>query len=189
MRQRQQTNSTHVKRSHSQKTRSLRATLLCSVVMLAACSGGQYGDLDAFVEQVKSQQKGHIAPLPEIKTFETFVYESKELRNPFTPSLDESLATMDDSGLQPDQNRKREPLEQYPLDSLIFVGHLEKSGVQWGLITAPDSTIYRVQTGNFIGKNYGKIISISETTIKLVEIIPSGTGSWIDREASLVLSE
>ena len=189
MQQALQTNDTDMKKPLAQKLAYLRPLLLCGVVVLCACSRGQYGDLDSFVEQVKAQQKGRIAPLPEIKTFETFVYDADELRNPFAPSLKEDLAHINDSGLQPDLNREREPLEQYPLDALSFVGHLKKSGEEWGLITAPDDTIYRIQVGNYLGNNYGKITSISETNITLVEIIPSGTGNWIDREASLVLSE
>jgi len=161
---------------------------VASLLTLSACSGGRYGDLEAFFEEVRSQPKGRIEPLPEVTPYETFAYKPKELRDPFVQYIEE-LITYADSGLRPDVNRKREPLEQYPLDTLEFVGHLEKSGVRWGLVSAPDKSVYRVQIGNYIGKNYGKIVSINETSIKLVEIIPSGSGSWVDREASLALNE
>ena len=164
------------------------ALFIAALLTLSACSSGRYGDLEAFFEEVKSQSKGRIEPLPEVIPYETFVYKSKGLRDPFVQYTEE-VASYSDSGLRPDMNRKREPLEQYPLDTLNFVGHLEKSGVRWGLVSAPDKSVYRVQVGNYVGKNYGKIVSISETSIKLVEIIPSGTGSWVDREASLALNE
>lgn len=163
-------------------------TFCMSLLVLSACSGGKYGDLEAFFEDVRSQPKGRIKPLPEVAPYETFAYNPKELRDPFVQYVEE-LVSYTDTGLRPDMNRKREPLEQYPLDTLEFVGHLEKSGVRWGLVSAPDKSVYRVQVGNYVGKNYGKIISITETSIKLVEIIPSGTGSWVDREASLALNE
>lgn len=159
-----------------------------SLLTLSACSGGRYGDLEAFFEDVRSQPKGRIDPLPEVVPYETFAYTPKQLRDPFVQYIEE-LVSYADTGLRPDMNRKREPLEQYPLDTLNFVGHLEKSGIRWGLVGAPDKSVYRVQIGNYIGKNYGKIVSITETSIKLVEIIPSGTGSWVDREASLALNE
>ena len=162
--------------------------LAAGLLSLTACSGGRYGDLEAFFEEVRSQPKGRIDPLPEVLPYETFVYKPAEVRDPFVQYIEE-LVTNIDSDLRPDMNRKREPLEQYPLDTLEFVGHLEKSGVRWGLISAPDKSVYRVQIGNYVGKNYGKIVSINETSIKLVEIIPSGTGSWVDREASLALNE
>ena len=173
---------------HSTTATYAKVTLMLSTALiLSACSSGRYGDLDSFIEEVKTSQKGRIDPLPEIKPYETFAYNPSEMRDPFTPHVEE--IAMIDSGMRPNMNRKREPLEQYPLDTLIFVGHLEKSGARWGLVASPDSSVYRVQVGNYIGKNYGKIISITETNIKLVEIIPSGTGGWIDREASLALSE
>ncbi|MDH5408992.1 MAG: pilus assembly protein PilP [Gammaproteobacteria bacterium] len=173
---------------HSTTAHYFKAILvLGSILILSACSSGRYGDLDSYIEEVKASQKGRIDPLPEIKPYETFVYKPEEVRDPFVPHVEE-VASIDTS-LRPNMNRKREPLEQYPLDTLIFVGHLEKSGARWGLVASPDSAVYRVQVGNYIGKNYGKIISITETNIKLVEIIPSGTGGWIDREASLALSE
>ena len=175
-------------KQHHSITAFLKTTLVLSTALvMTACSSGRYGDLDSYIEEVKSSQKGRIDPLPEIKPYETFVYKPEEVRDPFVPHVEE-VASIDTS-LRPNMNRKREPLEQYPLDTLIFVGHLEKSGARWGLVASPDSAVYRVQVGNYIGKNYGKIISITETNIKLVEIIPSGTGGWIDREASLALSE
>ena len=166
----------------------VRILFVAGLISMSACSDERYNDLEAFFEEVRSQPKGRIEPLPEVLPYETFAYKPSELRDPFVQYVEE-LVSYTDSDLRPDMNRKREPLEQYPLDTLDFVGHLEKSGVRWGLISAPDKSVYRVQIGNYVGKNYGKIVSISETAIKLVEIIPSGTGSWVDREASLALNE
>ncbi len=165
-----------------------RVVFITSILALTACSGGRYGDLESFFDDVRSQPKGRITPLPEVMPYKTFTYNAKELRDPFVPHIEE-LVSYINTGLRPDMNRKREPLEQYSLDTLDFVGHLEKSGIRWGLVSAPDKSVHRVQIGNFVGKNYGKIISITETSIKLVEIIPSGSGSWVDREASLALNE
>lgn len=169
-------------------TRLGRAVFITGLLSLSACSGGHYGDLEAFFEDVRSQPKSRIDPLPEVVPYQTFAYNPRELRDPFVQYIEE-LVSYTDTGLRPDMDRKREPLEQYPLDTLEFVGHLEKSGVRWGLVSAPDKSVYRVQVGNYVGKNFGKIVSISETSIKLVEIIPSGSGSWVDREASLALNE
>jgi type IV pilus assembly protein PilP len=63
-----------------------------------------------------------------------------------------------------------------------------KSGL-WGLIKASDGTIHRVRVGNYIGKNYGKIIRISNDKIELTEIVPDKPGSWREQSASLALSE
>ena len=158
-------------------------------LVLSACGSQQHSDLDAYVQDVKRKTKGRIEPLPEVKTYESEVYDAAELRDPFTPYAEEPSEELTVPGPVPDMNRKREALEAFPLDSLAFVGHLERDGTLWGLVQAPDDSIYRVSVGNHLGKNYGEILNISESTISLKEIIPNGSGGWVEREASLALTE
>jgi len=160
-----------------------------TAMLLLSCSSQQYSDLDNYIEDVKRKTKGRVEPLPEVKTYESYVYQAQELRDPFTPYQEEPSEELAQPGIVPDTSRKREALEAFPLDSLAFVGHLEKGGVLWGLISAPDQSIYRVQVGNYLGKNFGEILSISESSIMLKEIIPNGSGGWVEREASLALTE
>lgn len=171
---------------------SLTAKCLLLVVFAAyvtGCSSQQHGDLDAYIEDVKRKTKGRIEPLPEVKTYESQPYSATDLRDPFTPYEEEPSEEFAQPGIQPNMQRKREALEAFPLDSLNFVGHLEKDGTLWGLVTAPDKSIYRVSVGNHLGKNYGEVMSISESSILIKEIIPSGSGGWVEREASLALTE
>ena len=165
--------------------------LLAAPLFLAACSGEQHGDLRAYVNKVKAREGKPIKPLPEVKPYETFVYLDEDRRDPFSQYIEEVRNTRaQDSGISPDIERKREALEEFPLDSLKYVGTLEKKGIKWALVSAPDTTVYRVQVGNHMGTNYGEILDITETEIKLKEIIPNGaTGGWVDRMASLSLSE
>ena len=165
--------------------------LLAAPFFLAACSGEQHSDLQTYVKKVKARKGKPIKPLPEIKPYETFVYLDEDRRDPFSQYLEEVRSELaEDSGIRPDIDRKREALEEFPLDSLKYVGTLEKKGIVWALVSAPDETVYRVQVGNHMGTNYGEILEITETEIKLKEIIPNGaTGGWVDRMASLSLSE
>ncbi len=165
--------------------------LLTAPFFLVACSGEQHGDLRAYVKKVKAREGKPIKPLPEVKPYETFVYVDEDRRDPFSQYIEEVRDTQAaDSGIRPDIERKREALEEFPLDSLKYVGTLEKKGIVWALVSAPDDTVYRVQVGNHMGTNYGEILEITETEIKLKEIIPNGaTGGWVDRLASLSLSE
>ncbi|MFO8023540.1 pilus assembly protein PilP [Thiohalophilus sp.] len=157
-------------------------------LLITACGGPEHADLQEYVQQVKDKKKGRIDPLPEVKPYKTFTYVPEDMRDPFVPFIQETVQESPlNSDLQPDTNRKREALEQFSLDSLVFVGHLEKDGVLWGLISAPDSTVYRVREGNYIGQNYGEIQEISETQILIEEIVSDGSGGWIEREASLSL--
>ena len=165
----------------------VRAIIVSSVVLLVGCSGNQHGDLETYINEVKSRKSGRIPALPEVKPYEVYAYQAHNYRDPFTTYIDE--VPSDSGANRPDINRKREALEQFPLDTLSFVGHLEKSGVRWGLVGAPDKSVYRIQVGNFLGKNYGEILAISETAIEIKEVIPDGAGGWVDRKASLSLSE
>lgn len=167
------------------------STILCLSLIMSGCSSDNTSDLKDYVDEIKSRPKGRIPPLPEITPYETYLYQVSHLRDPFTQFVAEEEASLEiqDSGLHPNLNRKREELEQYSLDSLKFVGNIVKGGKTWALVTAPDNAVYRVLPGNHMGSNYGEIISITEDAIILKEIIPNGVGGWTEREASLDLSE
>ncbi|HID49977.1 MAG TPA: pilus assembly protein PilP [Chromatiales bacterium] len=180
-------------RHHKKYSRRHTAGLLLLALALAAtgCGTEQHGDLKAYVKKVKARKGGKIEPLPEVKPYDTFVYVDEDRRDPFSPYFENVREEIPiDTGIRPDMNRKREALEEFPLDSLKYVGTLQKKDTLWALVSAPDNTVYRVQVGNHMGSNYGEIIAITETEIKLKEIIPNGaTGGWVDREASVSLSE
>lgn len=169
------------------------AALVALSSVLAGCSTSNTQDLQEFVKATRNKQNSRIEPLPEFKPYETFLYQASNLRNPFAPSvsgqLDRMLKPEDGSGIHPDVNRPREALEDYPLDTLRMVGTLEQDGNSWALVQASDNTIHRVQPGNYLGQNHGKIIHIDEYEIELMEIVPDGLGGWMERPASLALSE
>jgi type IV pilus assembly protein PilP len=160
---------------------------------VSACST-DISDLRTFVDEAKKSQKAKVAPLPEIKPYETFRYAANHLRDPFEPftptqpTKTVKVGSKTGSGPKPIEGRAREALESYPLDVLRMVGILEQSNTMWALLKGSDGTIHRVQTGNYIGQNHGKILSISEDKISLTEIVPDGLGGWIERPASLALA-
>lgn len=163
------------------------ALLLAGLLLLGGCSSS-YGDLDKWIAETKERTKGQVGALPVVKTYDAFAYAAKDMRDPFTPYQEEPVEQKQQlAGPRP--GWVREALEQFPLDSLAFVGTLEKNGVQWGLVQGPDQTIYRVQVGNHLGKNYGEIVSINEQSILLKELIPNGSGGWVAREATLALPQ
>ncbi|HHO67593.1 MAG TPA: pilus assembly protein PilP [Gammaproteobacteria bacterium] len=176
---------------HGRAARPLAGLLL--TLSLAACSSSNTEDLQTYVEQVKSRQHARIDPLPEFAPYETYLYQASNARDPFTPPSysrpSRGRAVASNNGLAPDLNRAREPLESEPLDSLRMVGTLEKAGDTWALIRMSDSTIHRVQPGNYVGQNYGKIVRITESEVEVTEIVPDGLGGWMERQASLALSE
>jgi len=156
----------------------------CALALLAGCTRGDT-ELREWVAREKAQPGAPIAPLPVLKTFETFEYSDQSMRDPFSPSLDELPAG---SGPQPDKHPK-EPLEAYALDSLRMVGSMGAGSALEGLIKDTEGTIHRVHGGNYLGQNNGKIVGITETHIDLVELIPNGTGGWMERRATIALPE
>ena len=170
------------------------AAVACAMLMLAGC-GDRMGDLRQYVNQVKARKGGHIEPLPQIKPFETYVYSDESELSPFTPQLqafnnaNKNGAGKTTAGLHPDFNRNHEYLEQFPLDGLKMVGTLTISGTLYGLVLDSDKILHRVTVGNHMGQNYGKIVSITDSEIKLQEIVPDGQGGWSARTTTVVLSD
>lgn len=159
---------------------------------LGGCSSNNTEDLQRYVEDIRSRQASRIEPLPEFKPYETFLYQANDMRSPFdpgAPGISEQAIASSNSNIHPDANRAREPLEEFPLDTLRMVGTLEQHGQSWGLVIASDGTIHRVQPGNYAGHNHGKIKEITEYEIALTEIVPDGLGGWMERPATLALSE
>lgn len=173
-----------------------RHTLLAVVLAaasLAGCSRDQ-SDLEQFVAAEKAKRPGPIEPLPQIKPYETFTYQAQDIRSPFTPDnatapAQNEGAGASGSGIQPDFNRPKEYLEQFPLDGLTMVGTIETKGQTFALVSDPDGAVHRIQPGNYLGQNHGKVTSISDTEIRVTEIIPDGLGGWMENQAAIGLDE
>ena len=159
--------------------------LLACVALLSACSSDD--DLQQYIAQVKARKSNKIDPIPQIKQYEAFTYVAGDRREPFTPSLPESARNGD--GVHPDMSRNREPLEEFPLDALKMVGLINFNKVVYAMIRAPDGVIHRVSVGNYMGQNFGKITSISESEVSLDEIVPDGFGGFKEQPASLAAEQ
>lgn len=151
-------------------------------------------DLRSYTEDVLKRKNKKIDPLPEMKPYVAYTYKGIG-KDPFEPFITDEPDSntdpdgTDPDGVQPDNNRIKEELEGYPLDTLRMVGTLEQAQEVWGIILNRDGTIYRVKVGNYMGQNHGKIIAILEDRIELSEIAKDGQGKWHQREASLALAE
>jgi type IV pilus assembly protein PilP len=156
---------------------------------ISACSESGFNDLQQYVAGVKSRPAARIPPLPEFKTYETFAYSAGELRDPFVMLQDEAelvqAAAADIPGPKPDETRNRETLESYPLDTLRYVGQLERDDERWAIVTSPDALVHRVKIGNYVGQNFGRITAVTESQLEVTELVPDGLGGWIEREAAL----
>lgn len=161
--------------------------------LLPGCGDDGFSDLQQYISEVKARPKGTIESLPEIKPVEPFVFKPEGLRDPFKPisesQEEENTDVAVGNGIKPDTSRRKEELEAFPLDSLRMVGTVVMKNNLWGLVKASDKTIYRVQVGNYMGKNYGKIIRILTDKIEIMEIVPDKPGTWREQQTSLALTE
>lgn len=179
-----------------ESSRSPSLTFVSCVVVMALLTGcsDDFSDLNRYILEVKARPKEPIKPLPEIKVIEPFLFKPEGLRDPFRPleqpEQAEGVDVSTGSGIKPDTTRRKEELEAFPLDGLRMVGTIDMKSSLWGLVKASDGTIYRVKVGNYMGKNYGKIIRIVSDKIELMEIVPDNKpGTWREQPASMALTE
>ena len=168
------------------------ALLLLLAPMLAACgrsvtsSPNEPSNLEKWVAEVKKQPPPALDPLPVMQQFETFEYAAQSLRDPFSNAFSSDSTS---AGPRPDPNRRKEPLEEFPLDSLDMVGTIGVGNAQVALVMAPDKVTYRVRPGMYLGQSDGRVVSVGSDGIQLVELIPDGAGGWMERPASIALDE
>lgn len=168
----------------------LAAIAVVASASLAGCDSN-ISDLEQFVAETRMKHQGRVDPLPTFAEYETIAYTEKGLRDPFKPAKTATATTTEmkasTGGPRPNDARRREALEGFPLDSLKMVGILKQRTSSWALVQDKEGTIHRVQPGNYAGQNHGKIVKISENEINLVELIPDGISGWIQRQAQLKL--
>jgi len=168
--------------------------LLCLLLLapgLLSCADRSFSDLDAFMAEKRARPGGVIEPIPTFKAYDAFAYAATTLRSPFDRPVDiRQLAALSARvALRPDDNRPKEYLERFTLDSLLMVGSLERGGQDWTLIRDPDGGIHRVQVGNFLGRDHGRIVAMGNTFIAVIEIVPDGTeDGWVERPRTIELS-
>lgn len=156
--------------------------------MLVGCGGEEFGDLRDFVKNSGADMRGKIPPPPNVKLYEPYAYvNDMNLTDPFKPRKQEASAGDKRGENEPDRNRPREALEEFPLESLKMVGYVFKARVGHAVIRAPDKKLYQVKLGNYIGMNFGLIKQLSDTEIVIKEVVQDSTGDWSERISSLQL--
>ena len=172
--------------------RTLRpAALIGALLVLAGC-GAEQEELNQWMEQQRREVKPSVTPLTPPKKFSPQAYLALSGVEPFsaqklTVALKQE-ARQPNSLLAAEINRRKEPLEAYPLDSMRMVGSVMRSGRPYALLRV-DNLLYQVKQGDYIGQNYGKITKISETDVALREIVQDAAGEWIERASALQLQE
>ena len=163
------------------------AAAAATAAALAGCGGESHQDLRVWMAAQGAGVKGKLDPLPQMKPYEPFAYNAFDLPDPFKPRKIEPVKGA--SKLAPDLNRRKEPLEAFPLESLQMVGTLQRGKNTYALVRTTEKDIYQVKIGNYMGTNYGVVVDINDAQIRLKELVQDGAGDWTERSSTIQLAE
>ncbi len=175
------------------RTAALPLAWIAAALLLAACSGEEFGDLKAELNEKSKDFRGRVDPLPQVKPYEPVPYTAEGVVDPFRPDrIDVAGAPRaprsDLSKMAPDLNRPKEPLEAFPLESLQMLGTIMQNRETFALVKAGPN-LYRIKKGNYLGLNFGIVTGIDEVAINLKELVQDGQGEWVERASALQLLE
>src|SRR5690554_3370289 len=164
--------------------------LILGAVMLGGCNQSEFSDLQVFMEETRARPAGAIEPLPEVKPYEAFTYGASSLRSPFQPPVRIDLAQREQGSqdIRPDEDRTRQFLEGFNIEGFEMVGVLSNQQGMQALVRGAGS-VHRVKIGDYLGRNHGRVTSIEEGRVDVVEIVPDGEGGWLERPRTLSLPE
>ncbi|MEJ7747136.1 MAG: pilus assembly protein PilP [Luteimonas sp.] len=166
------------------------ATAFTVILLVSGCgrgitsTPGEAPNLEKWVADVKSRPAPPLEVIPLMQQFETFEYAAQSLRDPFSDAF---TTDSGGSGPRPDSDRRRQPLELFPLDSLDMVGTLGSGRALVGLVMTPDKVTHRVRPGAYVGQSDGRVTGVYEDRIEIVELVPDGAGGWLERPATVAL--
>lgn len=165
-----------------------RAALIGACALLVGCAGGNQDDLQVWMNEQAKTMRGGVRPLPELKQVPVVAYSGVQGDDPFRAARMEPERRASSGALRPDLERRREPLESFPLESLQMVGVLMQGSNTHALVKA-GSVLHQVKVGSYMGQNFGVVMQITENEIKLRELVEDVYGDWVERVGDLKLQE
>ncbi|NOX51171.1 MAG: pilus assembly protein PilP [Gammaproteobacteria bacterium] len=165
-------------------------TFAMLLMAMAGCSPNtDFSDIEVFMDEVDSRSPGRIDPLPAIVTVPPFSYKAGNKRNPFEPPvLVKRVNREGGRQVMPNRNRVKQFLEQFTVGQLAMVGTLAQGRTQYALVRDVEGGVHRVQSGDYMGSDHGKVQGVTDSGIELIEIVPDGTGGWVERLRTLSLA-
>jgi len=161
------------------------------LAVLSGCGGnGDFDDLRRCMDEVRAKPKGTIEPLPAFLPYEAFTYSAASLRHPFQPPLKLDLVERQKGSkdIRPDETRVKQFLEEFNIENFVMVGTLTNDKGKYALVKGGEG-VHRVRVGDYLGRNHGRIVEITEAQVDVIEIVPDGEGGWLERPRSLTLKE
>lgn len=162
---------------------------ILSILVLSGCKQTDKAELVVEIEKIKANSMGFIPDPPPIIERVAYNYKSDGLKSPFRNSIGKIKTrekTLTD--IKPDLERERGILESQDLSNFFMTGviSLSRDESPQAIVKNSRGNVYMVSVGDYIGKNNGKIKEITDTTIKLEEIVPNGP-YWVSRPSELTI--
>lgn len=173
--------------------RMIAGAFALAVLSLAAGCGDESDELRAWMDEVRATRQPQRETIAEPKRFEPFRYDRAGQSDPFAQARlgglpAEAPEVSRTARLHPDTSRPREALEAWPLDAIRMVGHLSSGQRSFALLQVQD-TVYQARVGNHAGQDFGVITKVSDTEVRLRELVQDAAGEWVHRETTLRLHE
>jgi type IV pilus assembly protein PilP len=164
--------------------------LALAALLLGGCGDSDVREVRTWMEETKAQTRPAVKPLPAPKEFVPYAYNQAEAPDPFSPEKLAGPGTQaaEPNKLQPDLNRPREALENYPLDTMRMVGMMQKGGVSFALVQI-ERSVYRVRAGQRLGQNLGQVTRVTPAAVEIREMVQDAGGDWVERITKLELQE
>ncbi|RAU46483.1 MULTISPECIES: type 4a pilus biogenesis lipoprotein PilP [unclassified Pseudomonas] len=162
-----------------------------AMMALVGCdNSSEFDDLKQFMAEVRARPTGTIEPMPKFRPYEAFTYAAASLRSPFQPPIKVDLVNRQKGSrlVQPDPTRVKQFLEGFNIDSFEMVGTLSNESGMFALLRGAGG-VHRVKVGDYLGRNDGRIVSITDSAVQVIEIVPDGEGAWLERPRSISLKE
>lgn len=162
-------------------------------IVCVACGPAANDDLTQWMAQAGQNLSTKIEPLPEVQAFNPKLYNPDgHLQDPFVPHK----AQLPSAALQPDLQRRREPLEAYPMEGIKFVGVVSRKQKIFATLLTSDQQVFQVKPGNYIGEHFGLITALGlnpktqRYEMHVKETIQDPTsGEWAIQMTTLELQE
>ncbi len=170
------------------------AALALVLTLLSACGQSSQEDIRLWMTEQRNSVSPKVEPIPEPTRFMPQAYGSESALSPFSSEKlfvalrSESASGAGSALVRAELNRRKEPLELIPIDSMTMVGLLDRGSRKVALVRV-DKLLYQVGVGQYLGQNYGRVTRIDDHEITLREIVQDPAGDWVERLATLQLQE
>lgn len=165
--------------------------LMVAVLPLGGCASHEE-ELQTWMDAERNQHPPKVQAIQAPQQFNPEPYGTSDAVDPFNEQKLVVVLNRQTTQLNPlcaaEMNRRKEPLEAFPLDGVKMVGSVSRKGTLFALLKV-DSLLYQVKVGDYMGLNYGKIMKITETDITVREIVQELDGECMERATTLQLQE